>query len=459
MKLKFFFTLSLLLGIITSAFAVTDEEMEQARAITAKNYLRWVNNGSGYLDDVKELPTSMSSLKKVLKAKELENLKKFEAVSMPKDYATWDKTKLIAYWSETFLSSPGLDPVGKGSRSRTVKHLNQIKVSAPSKETPKPEEPAKPAEDPQKNATEAQQPETPAGADATADEIAGQMAAAEPTPAEVAEQSAEALEEADAPRPKKNNGTWIYVGILVVLVIVVVVLVVYAARAMKNNDGDPDDSDDLDASERKHSHHSHSSNEDTPSYQPGDTVSRKEHEFMIERKNEKIRKVKAELDVVREENARLQAAHDALQTRLSQAQTQIESLRIALGEAEKKSDYAPAPTAPASASVSRPMRSLYLGRVNRSGLFVRADRQLNPEATVYRLDTEDGYTGSFRVVTDAEVVDRLLDSPEQWLESGCTGKDLNDTDGVSGIITESSGTAVLENGCWKMIRKAKIRYE
>ena len=35
------------------ATAVTDKEMEEARTITAKAYLRYANDGSGYLDEVK----------------------------------------------------------------------------------------------------------------------------------------------------------------------------------------------------------------------------------------------------------------------------------------------------------------------------------------------------------------------------------------------------------------------
>lgn len=442
MKLKLFVTLALLLGAVSGIYAVTDGEMEQARAITAKNYLRYVNNGSGYLDDVKELPKSMADLKKILKAKELENLKKFESVAVAKDYASWDKAKLVSYWSETFLSSPGLDAAGKASRSRTVKHLNQMTVSAPSKEAPAPAE--APAAEPA-----AEQTETPV-ADAVSDEIAGAMVAGDTSQIEDIAPAPEA-EDVEAARPKKSNSTWIYVGILVVLVIVVVILVIYAARAMKGGD-DKDDSDVIGGdSERK------KEADEVPSYVPADTVSRKEHEFMIERKNEKIRKAKAELDVVREENARLQAAQDALQARLTQAQTQIESLRLALSEAENKASAA-THTAPASEAAPRPVRSLYLGRVNRSGLFVRADRQLNPEATVYRLDTEDGYTGTFRVVNTPAVVDRALENPDQWLETGCTIDDSLAADEATEIVTESSGTAVLENGCWKMIRKAKVRY-
>ena len=48
-------------------FAVTDKEMEEARTITARAYLRYANDGSGYLDDFKA--TTMSQLESKLKAK------------------------------------------------------------------------------------------------------------------------------------------------------------------------------------------------------------------------------------------------------------------------------------------------------------------------------------------------------------------------------------------------------
>lgn len=450
MKLKLIFALAMLFGVSVAAFAVTDREMEQARVITAKNYLRYANNGSGYLDEIKENPATMAELKKVLKAKELENLKAFEQIPVAKDYASWDKAKMVEYWSVTVLGSPKLITEGKASKSRTVKNLNAMTVAAPAPAAPAPS--AAVAQEPEAPLAKAEAAQAAAPADEAVVPAAVDSAAAE---ASVAKDE-EITEELEDERPrKKNNATWIYVGILIFLVIVVVVLVIYASRSMKGSQSDPDDSDDLDPSALKPEREGR----EEVYVAPTDSVDRKEHEFMVERKNEKIRKVKAELDVVREENARLQAANTALQTRLDQAQTQIESLRIALAETEKRAS-APAATAePADApQAPRPVRSLYLGRVNRDGLFVRADRQINPDATVYRLDTEDGYTGTFRVVSSPEVADRLLESPERWLSGGCTARDLYDTDGYTDIVTESAGTAVLESGCWKMIRKAKIKY-
>lgn len=443
MQLKFILTIALILGVCAGAKAVTDAEMEQARAITAKNYLRWVNNGSGYLDDIKTLPKSVEELKKSLHEKEKENLKKFEAVAVAKDYASWDKDRLVKYWSETFLESPGLDPVGKGSKSRTVKHLKSMTVTPPT------EKPAEKPEEPTLEQTAADEA-TAQPADAVADEIAAGMADGAAFDSTLAEPEPAPAEDLDAVRPKKSNATWIYVGILVLLVIVVIVLVIYAARAMKGNNAEAkDSSDEIGGGEKK------DTADEAPAYVPTDTVSRKEHEFMIERKNEKIRKVKAELDVVREENARLQASVDSLQNRLSQAQTQLESLRLSKAEAESRQEDTVTEAVAPRKNVT--MRSLYLGRVNKNGLFVRADRQLNPEGTVYRLETEDGYTGSFRVVNAPEVVDRSLENPAHWLDGGCIVDSTVPADDASEIITESSGTAVLENGCWKMIRKAKVR--
>ena len=99
--------------VTVPALAVTDNEMEQARTIAAQAYLRYANNGSGYLDEVKA--TNLADLQKELKAKEKENIKAFLAIPVPKDYAQWDKAKLAEYWSVTALNNPGLIAQGKGA--------------------------------------------------------------------------------------------------------------------------------------------------------------------------------------------------------------------------------------------------------------------------------------------------------------------------------------------------------
>jgi len=94
---------------------VTDKEMEQARTIAAKAYLRFANDGSGYLDDVNA--TSMTELRKSLKKKEVENLAAFTAIKTPSDYASWDKDKLISYWVSVLDNKTLLDK-GKAAKGR-----------------------------------------------------------------------------------------------------------------------------------------------------------------------------------------------------------------------------------------------------------------------------------------------------------------------------------------------------
>ena len=95
--IKSIFLSGLALLACIPAYAVTDKEMEEARTITAKAYLRYANDGSGYLDDI--TVTSMSELNAKLKQKEKENIKAFNSVKVPSDYASWDKEKLVEFWA------------------------------------------------------------------------------------------------------------------------------------------------------------------------------------------------------------------------------------------------------------------------------------------------------------------------------------------------------------------------
>ena len=162
------------------AAAVTDKEMDEARAITAKAYLRWANNGSGYLDEVSA--SSMAELTPKLKEKEKENLKAFMAVSVPKDYASWDKEKLVKYWSVTFFESPGLSAQGKGAKGTVRSKLMKMEVSAPSA-APEPAA-AQPADTAAGNAADSFDPAAATPQDPLADQeaVAKDAAESEVTP-------------------------------------------------------------------------------------------------------------------------------------------------------------------------------------------------------------------------------------------------------------------------------------
>jgi hypothetical protein len=103
----------------------------------------------------------------------------------------------------------------------------------------------------------------------------------------------------------------------------------------------------------------------------------------------------------------------------------------------------------------RPARKIYLGRANSAGMFVRAEKELNPDQSVFRLVSTDGITGTFSVVTDIEVQDRILEDPQAALEYACVCDDYDTVDRTE-INTDRNGTAVFESGRWRVLRKAHI---
>lgn len=428
------------MALALPAMAVTDKEMDEARAIAAKAYLRYANDGSGYLDDVKA--KSMSELTGKLKDKEKENLKAFNRVKVPADYASWDKAKLVEYWGTTFFTSPELSEKGKGARLRVKKQINAMSVSAPAPEAADPAPVAAP---------EAQ----PVAADTAALPSADGVAAEEEDI--LADQKA-IMKDADesAATPREESHTWVYVLVLAILIGVVIWLVVFAAKLMKKQpEGTPEsmaaDNEELRDKARK----------------------------AISRKNEELEAMRVRMEEAERNEAELSRKAEALKAENRQLLEQSESLRLENARLKGEARAAQASQAaraaaqprtpqpqPSPAPAPQPHREtapilkvLYLGRVNSRGIFVRADRRVSPGNTVYRLDTNDGLVGTFRVVDVPEVVDTALANPEQYLRGGCNAEDFTEAAGAENIITENAGTAIFENGYWKVLRKSDIRFE
>lgn len=428
--------------------AVTDKEMEQAKVITAKAYLRYANDGSGYLDDVKA--GSMAELEKALKAKEKENLKVFNQVQIPGDYASWDKAKLIEFWSVTFFSSPALNEKGKIAKTRVRKQLTAMNVSAPA-----PEAVPEPATESNTTSTA----ETLPAASDSAPSAEGAMQAQQDI---LADQNAIEADNEAATRSleQERSYTWVYVVILVILICVVIWLVMYAAKVMKRQESRLGvNTDGYEGSE-------------------ADRARIAELENQLSDKNEAIAALKQRLEEVESRSSENVNKEDRLRNDNRRLMDQIEQLRNENGRLRED-------LAKTSASVDRArennrererrnsrqeegeesrrepeiLKVIYLGRTNSRGIFVRADRRLSPGNTIYRLDTEDGLVGTFRVVDNPAVTGLALSNPTEYLMGGCIGKELDDTRGVSRIVTESPGTAIFENGYWKVLRKTRIRYE
>lgn len=433
---------------VLPAGAVTDKEMEEARAITAKAYLRYVNDGSGYLDEVKA--KSMSELNSKLKAKEKENIKAFNSVKVPTDYASWDKDKLVEFWAVTFLTSPQLEAKGKLAKTRVRRQISAMNISAPVKK-----EEAKPAAETAPPETEAVAPEASA------------QPGAEPAAAEAGQNQADilsdqkAIEEdaADAApqTPEEQSHTWVYVLVLAILVGVVIWLVVYAANLMKRQPG---------------------ADSDAPAGADAEEL-REQARKAITKKNEEIEELRRRLETEESKSADLGMELERIKLERSRQDEKITQLREEISNLNRQLSTAGAVHAETRREPEQPVRReteqsarrapepeqrpilkvIYLGRANARGIFVRADRRINAGNTIYRLDTNDGLVGTFHVVDEPEVVDVALSNPTEYLGNGCTGEDLTDTAGVTRIVTESAGTAIFENGYWKILRKTRIRYE
>lgn len=419
------------IAITVPALAVSDNEMEQARTIAAKMYLRYANNGSGYLDDVKA--TNMADLQKVLKKKEQENIKAFLSIPVPKDYAQWDKAKLVEYWSATAFNAPGLIEQGQGAKSRVRKQIEAMTVSAPAAQ------PTPASVDPEVTA--------PVAADTAASAVPSDIVNQEQDI--LADQKAIAADNQNPTLESPSNHTWIYVAILVILIAVVIWLVIYAAKVMKRqqaSDGD-DGASGADVEELR------------------DRANRAiaQCKEKIEELNDKLQNAEAQLAETENEAKRYKEDNRRLNERIAELQERLRNAAAMVSGATQ----APAP-AQATRQQSRPqpdrntddiLHVIYLGRANSRGIFVRADRNYSNGNTVYRLDTEDGLTGTFAYVDNPAMNRVVLDRPKEMLSGGCSADDIEDTIGATEIVTESRGTAIFENGYWKVLRKSRIRFK
>ncbi|MCH5227710.1 MAG: hypothetical protein J1F16_07870 [Muribaculaceae bacterium] len=394
------------------ALAVTDKEMEQARTIAAKSYLRYANDGSGYLDEIN--PTTMAELEAALKTKEKENIKAFKAIPVPENYKDWDKEKLVEYWAVTAFQDKGILEKGRGGRIRARSLINKMTITPPAQvkePVNEPAEVAKPANDGNKTQT----------TDASVDSMA-QVAPAESLP-----DMPDDLVNVE-PEEKAANYTWVYIMVLAILVAVVIALVVYAANVMKKNGA------------RHQAPYGGS--------QEGDISEIKEHyEGLIADKDVEIAMLNKKLETASRQNSEYRSKLEAMSAELAALKSVSHSRTHSEGSK-------PEEAAPKKSTI----RSIYLGRANSRGIFVRADRTLNPGHSIFKLDTSDGYTGTFRVADSPAVWQTAMSNPAEYLETACNGEDLEDTRGYNRIVTETSGTAVFEGGCWRVSRKARIRY-
>lgn len=422
--------------IAIPSFAVTDREMEAARTLAAKHYLRYANNGSDYLDKLE--PSTMSELNAALKTKEKENIKSFNAVAVPKDYASWNKSQLVEYWSKTFFKSSGLKEDGKKCLGVLAKKLNKLTVSASAApaavekpvNTPVAETVATPV------ATAAGNENVePVASDAPASEITEDLTAVADADAGIADE-----------QPRRSSNTIWYVAILVVLVGVVIWLVMYASKSMKESGVSVVDKKE---SEREIRDTKRAAKEEINNM-------REQYASSLAAKNDEIKQLKAKCESL---EAQLEEAHRELslaQSRLSASSSQSKSQTPTQTPKPATSASPAAETSNSKTTTLPPV--VYLGYVNQRGLFVKASRSLNPDSSVYRMDIPDGHHGTYSVANASEVLDRVLSDIGLWLECGCVIENPQDADIATGILTLEPGEALFADNTCRVVKKARIKF-
>lgn len=440
-----------------NAMAVTDAEMDEAKAIAAKFYVRYINNGAGYLDNW--LPKSMSDLeKKVSNKTDKDNLRKFKSVGTPTDYASWDKDMLVAYWSDKFFAENGsqLDPKAAQNamcRKQIKQAVGRMAVAAP---VPAAAEPAAAEPAPEETA----KPETPEEAAETAEAIDSELARVD---AEMQEAQDIVDREAAAPEPTTHSGTWVYIMVLAILVAVVIFLVVYASRTMKGN-ARPKKESEPETAEETEEEEETAAPVPVPMPAPARSVAedsrmREKYAEALAARAEEIRALNRQLNDMELLAGKLKDENRRLTAEVEQLRKYVTTSQPAAAHSHQPAHEHPQPQRqPQRNAAKQGTREIYLGRVNSRGIFVRADRHAVDGQSIYKLTTADGQTGTYTLIHNPLIEEQVLEDPGKWLAGGCFAKDIFDTDGKQGICTETPGTAVFRDGAWRVERKAKIRF-
>ena len=103
-------------------------------------------------------------------------------------------------------------------------------------------------------------------------------------------------------------------------------------------------------------------------------------------------------------------------------------------------------------------KRLYLTKPDANDYFIRTTEVVEIGNSIFELSTNDGVTGTFKVIDNPEVHQFALMMPTENLVRACTGKGIQISNGKTRIVTDREGTARLENGRWHVAVKAIIHY-
>lgn len=420
------------LAVAVPASAVTDEEFEKARTIAAKVYIRYTDNQSDYLDD--KNPATMGELESIVSShpKDVELLNEFRSKPTASDYADWGKQELVAYWSNTFFQGSGLNHEAESLRKGKIQAgIRAMKVTEPAAEPVDTAATlAPPARDEVMNVLDEADQRNPLDSQVQSDTLAAGAVAQE--------------------APASNN-TWIYIVVLCLLVVIVVILSVYAANMMKKGKAGQAPAQPI-----------------MPENRPRPVVEAStvpqpdlETRRALARLNNELAEAKRQHQAVCDENNRLRRQVSQLEAELAASKPVARPAAEPVApEAIVEGDVETAPQPkpqPRPKPVSRNQRIIFLGRANKDKIFVRADKAVVKDKTIYRLITGNGVTGTF--IVEPEAADWIKDDPAHWLNGAAEMATMNAPAHWKRVMTDTQGTAIFEDGCWKVIRPAAVHFE
>lgn len=456
---KYALTAVAAISFLSAAFqanAATPEEMERARAIAAQVYIRYTDDKSDYLDGQK--PSSIGELRTIIgdNQTDRELLTNFLNAPVSNDYPNWGQAEMAEYWSGEFFANSGLSNKAADTRNRRIKaRLLTMDVTPPRM--------SQPEEQPQQMEQPMQQPSEDLGAHPQEVTLGEQTEVNSPA-FDTTQVTEESVRET---REQGGSNTLLYIVLLVVLVGVVIGLVVYAMKAMRNQNSDQDDNPGSGRNMPRGYDHDYPSRE--PSVSSGE-VSALHREIADLRRAESEARAHSEmlsarlgalqLEVQRlsEENAVLRQ-NTASVAPVPPRVAPVTPNSYAIEEEESiipaERRYSPSVTLHAGPND----RVIYLGRANRNKVFIRADKQLVNGKSIYRLVSGNGITGSFVVDSDPHIMGWVALDPETALYGGAEVATFANASGASRIVTDAAGTAIFEDGCWRVLRPAAVHFE
>ena len=116
---------------------------------------------------------------------------------------------------------------------------------------------------------------------------------------------------------------------------------------------------------------------------------------------------------------------------------------------------APYGPTPQPAQPKRPTE-FYLSMPSADGSWSEVSTVNTQGQCLYILNSPDGINGTFKVINEPIAIQMILMGVGKYLNPVC--RVSNTASQVNGIVTDEPGTAVFENGVWRMTKKAVVHY-